>query len=99
MSKTYCLVTDNGEMKQLIWDWHQNGRSKPEVKMFWESQEKFDAKVAKHTQSQYDMVSRIDEIYKEDYPDFLDDWDMVYVGFGRGQEKTYTIHIQKRETT
>jgi hypothetical protein len=39
------------------------------------------------------------EIYKEDYSEFYDDWGMVYVGFGRGVEKTYTIHIQKRETT
>ena len=97
MSKIYSLVTDNLKMKELIWTWYGHTRRKPEIKMFWESQEKFDAKLKAYDEKRLDLIIQMADIYKEDYPDFYPDWDMFNVGFGRGQEKTFVIYISKRK--
>jgi hypothetical protein len=98
MSKNYYqIVVNESDFQKVLWDKHVQDNWKPVNKCFWESQEKFDKRRSawdiEHTKSVYAIV----DMYKRDFPEMYEVFELNNYGFSRGNEKTFFLWVSKYE--
>ena len=93
--KYYQIIVNDEHFKSVLYQKHYHANRKPKYKMFWQSQEKYDASVVHWENVNGDMIENIVTLYKYHFPEIYDDFEIHNFGFTAGRIKTMYLWVSK----